>query len=161
MTDDEGSTRVFDVFSLLGDEGTQASVAQLVVIHGRNVGQRLELSQPRSGIGRRDTNHLVLDSATVSRVHAYIDCEEDCYFVVDAGSRNGVYVNGHRLAPWQRWRLSHGDSLVLGEEILLFHCPERRLNPQRLFDICIDPEAVRKETDDLLARFMPPGGRTE
>lgn len=160
MTDDESSTRVFDVFSLLGDEGGQTRAAQLVVIHGRNVGQRLELSQPRSGIGRRDTNNLVLDSATVSRDHAFIDCEEDSYFVVDAGSRNGVYVNGQKIPPWQRWRLSHGDSLVLGEELLLFHCPERLLNPQRLFDIRIDTDVVRREADDLLARFMVSDGRT-
>lgn len=154
MEDKESSTKVFNVCASLRDDGAASNVARLIVIHGRDTGRMVELNRPRTDIGRRDTNHLILASATVSREHAYIACEENGYFVVDAGSRNGVYVNGQKIPAERGWRLSHGDNLALGEELLLFHCPERLLNPQGVFDICIDRNQVKKEAEDLLARFI-------
>lgn len=154
MEDKESATKVFNVCALLREDGTASNAAQLIVIHGGNIGQKVTLNRPRTDIGRRDTNHLILASATVSREHAYVTCEEDRYFVADAGSRNGIYVNGQQIPAGHRWRLSHGDSLALGEQLLLFHCPERLLNPQGVFDISIDRIRVKQEADDLLARFI-------
>ncbi|MCO6441549.1 MAG: FHA domain-containing protein [Nitrococcus mobilis] len=158
MEENETSTQVFNVCALLRGDGTAANTAQLIVIHGRGVGQKTELNRPRTTIGRRDTNHLILASATVSREHAYVTCEEDRYSIVDIGSRNGVYVNGQKIPPRREWRLSHGDSLALGEQLLLFHCPQRLFNSQGLVEIGIDRNKVKQEVDDLLARFLGSDG---
>ncbi|MDN5850084.1 MAG: FHA domain-containing protein [Nitrococcus sp.] len=161
MEDKDSATRVLDVCALLQGDGTASIAAQLIVIHGGNVGQKVALNRPRTDIGRRDTNHLVLASATVSREHAHIISEEECYFVADAGSSNGVYVNGQKIPDGHRWCLNHGDIVALGELLLLlFHCPERLLNPQGLFDIAIDRIRVKQEADDLLARFIASDSHT-
>ncbi|EAR22822.1 FHA domain-containing protein [Nitrococcus mobilis] len=162
MTEEnDTSTQVFNVCALLRDDGVAANTAQLIVIHGRGVGQKVELNRPRITIGRRDTNHLILASATVSREHAYVACEEDRYSIVDSGSRNGVYVNGQKIPAGREWCLSHGDSLALGEQLLLFHCPQRLFNSQGLFEISIDRGKVKQEVDDLLIRVLGSDGGTQ
>ncbi len=161
VEENDTSTQAFNVCALLQDDGGAANTARLIVIHGRGIGQKTELTRPRTTIGRRDTNHFVLASATVSRKHAYIACKEDCYSIVDIGSRNGVYVNGQKIPPRREWRLSHGDSLVLGEQLLLFQCPQRLFNSQGSFEISIDRNKVEQEVDDLLTRFLGSDGGTE
>ncbi|MDN5850088.1 MAG: hypothetical protein L0H63_10740 [Nitrococcus sp.] len=45
MEDEESATRVFDVCALLQGDGTASKAAQLIVIHGGNVGQKVALMQ--------------------------------------------------------------------------------------------------------------------
>lgn len=155
MEENDTSTKAFHV-SAVRNDGASAPAAQLIVIHGGDVGQNVELNRARTDIGRRETNHLVLASPTVSREHAYLACEDERYFVVDIGSRNGVYVNGQRIPAARAWYLSHGDSLALGEQLLLFHCPERLLNARGSFEINIDRSRVSKEVDDFFAQYIAP-----
>lgn len=56
------------------------------------------------------------DSSIVSRVHADIRVEGDSYFLEDAGSANGTYVNNLPLRPGDRYRLRPGDRVCLGKE---------------------------------------------
>jgi adenylate cyclase len=87
---------------------------------------RLEIAAPGSGprsfdiesgsitsIGRGANNSVLIEDGSVSRKHAIIDCEagSDCY-LTDAGSRNGTFLNGSRLAG--RTRLRHGDRMKIG-----------------------------------------------
>jgi serine phosphatase RsbU (regulator of sigma subunit) len=62
-------------------------------------------------IGRQAGNHLVLRDNRASRTHARILCDQGEYYVEDAGSRNGVFVNGERV---QRRRLEHSDRIEFG-----------------------------------------------
>ncbi len=48
-------------------------------------------------VGRRQDQHLVLESATVSARHAEIVEHDGHLFVNDLGSTNGTYVNGQRI----------------------------------------------------------------
>jgi EAL domain-containing protein (putative c-di-GMP-specific phosphodiesterase class I) len=48
-------------------------------------------------VGRRQDQHLCLELATVSAVHAEIADREGRLFVSDLGSTNGTYVNGRRI----------------------------------------------------------------
>jgi adenylate cyclase len=71
-------------------------------------------------IGRGDGCAVLLDSRSVSRLHALIQRREaGDYSLVDLGSRNGSFVNGSRVSlPTV---LNDGDRLTLGDQELVFH----------------------------------------
>lgn len=48
-------------------------------------------------IGRRLTNHLVIDDRRVSRSHAQIRMINNQYFLVDMNSTGGTFVNGQKI----------------------------------------------------------------
>ncbi len=56
------------------------------------------------------------DSDVVSRVHADLRLEADGYYLEDAGSANGTYVNNQALRSGDRYRLRTGDRVSLGKE---------------------------------------------
>ena len=62
-------------------------------------------------LGRDTTSDVVLPGQRVSRRHASIQQEGGDVVLVDAGSTNGVVVNGQRQ---QRARLQSGDVVVIG-----------------------------------------------
>lgn len=55
------------------------------------------------------------DSEIVSRVHADIRVEGDAYYIEDAGSSNGTYINNMPLPAGNRHRLRSGDRIALGK----------------------------------------------
>jgi len=68
-------------------------------------------------IGRIDSNHLVVDDASVSRVHAKLHYVNDRVEIEDCGSSVGTQVNGELI---DRAFLKHGDTVKLGSVIFLF-----------------------------------------
>jgi len=63
-------------------------------------------------IGRAPDCEVHLDVRWISRVHAHIHVEGTHYVLEDAGSKNGIFVNGQRvIAPRP---LEDGDRLQLG-----------------------------------------------
>ncbi|MBI1279694.1 MAG: FHA domain-containing protein [Anaerolineaceae bacterium] len=50
----------------------------------------------------------------ISRVHAVIDCSRTGLQITDLDSRNGTFVNGEKLYPYNAHVLRHGDTLRLG-----------------------------------------------
>src|SRR5687768_262066 len=70
-------------------------------------------------IGRRASNHVVIDDPAVSRIHAWIDTAGRQFCVTDAGSRTGTFVNGQRVAGG-RVPLRHGDRITVGPASLTF-----------------------------------------
>jgi hypothetical protein len=44
-------------------------------------------------IGRNPDNDIVIDDPTVSKMHAFVRQEGDAYFIMDALSRNGTFVD--------------------------------------------------------------------
>lgn len=92
---------------------------------------RLALRQDVTTLGRSATCTLCIALPVVSRLHARISLEHDRYLLADAGSANGTFVNGQRLAQPQH--LSTGDQIWLGSDqaLLLFHDPEQTLAMER------------------------------
>lgn len=91
-------------------------------------------------LGRAEDSDLALPDPRVSRRHAMIHRQGDGeYWLVDFGSRNGTYLNGHRIA--QPTRLRDGDRVSLGGCELQFHqsrdpAPTRvRAGDLTLFDV--------------------------
>jgi len=83
-------------------------------------GRRFPLTAGQTwAIGRGDGCAILLDSRSVSRLHALIQRREaGDYSLVDLGSRNGSFINGRRVSlPTV---LNHQDRLTLGDQELLF-----------------------------------------
>jgi adenylate cyclase len=71
-------------------------------------------------VGRGEGCSVLLDSRSVSRLHALIQRRDaGDYFLVDLGSRNGSFVNERRVSI--PVRLHHLDRLVFAEQELIFH----------------------------------------
>src|SRR5450631_170834 len=84
-------------------------------------GRRFPLATGQSwAIGRGDGCAVMLDSRSVSRLHALIQKRDAGDFsLVDLGSRNGSFVNSHRVSlPVV---LNDKDRLLFGDQELLFH----------------------------------------
>jgi hypothetical protein len=76
----------------------------------------LELSVGSFSIGRSADCQLSLDDPLVSRKHAALHVREDEVVIEDAGSRNGVTVNGVRIEGQRR--LADGDRITIGAQEL-------------------------------------------
>jgi phosphoserine phosphatase RsbU/P len=74
--------------------------------------RRVPISRTPFAIGRADDCDAIIADFRVSRLHARIVCEGDEYFVEDAQSRHGTFVNGTRCQ--QRTLLKSGDEITLG-----------------------------------------------
>lgn len=58
---------------------------------------------------------ILLDSPTVSRVHARLEKKEGRYFVKDLNSKNGTFYNGKRLEPQEQCEIAVGDRIAFAE----------------------------------------------
>ena len=65
-------------------------------------------------LGRASGVDIVLGGPLISRRHAELRQTDDGLLVIDLGSRNGVFVNGHPITV--PTRLADGDSLSLGDD---------------------------------------------
>lgn len=86
-------------------------------------GRRFLLADGQSwAIGRGDGCAVLLDSRSVSRLHALIQRRDaGDYSLVDLGSRNGSFVNARRVSlPLM---LHDKDRLVFGDQELIFRNP--------------------------------------
>ena len=85
--------------------------------------ERLLQIEPHEGdvvIGRRRGHDIELPFADVSEQHARLSRGDRGWLLVDAGSANGSYVNGHRLTPFVAQTLSVGDVLRLASVEMVF-----------------------------------------
>ena len=74
-------------------------------------------------IGRGLDCDIVLTDPLSSRVHATVHCENGEWWVRDAGSRNGTYLNSAKL---DEARLAEGDALKVGSTEFSYHQSEKR-----------------------------------
>lgn len=58
---------------------------------------------------------VILDSPTVSRMHARLERRDGKFFVKDLNSRNGTFHNGRRLAPQEQCEITVGDRISFAE----------------------------------------------
>ncbi|MER3395166.1 MAG: hypothetical protein C4318_07835 [Acidimicrobiia bacterium] len=96
----------------------EAGQGVLVVIRGPNQGSRYFLENEVTTVGRHPDSDIQLDDVTVSRRHAELSKDPEGYFFIkDAGSLNGTYVNKKRV---DQARLSTGDEIQIGRYKLVF-----------------------------------------
>jgi signal transduction histidine kinase len=97
--------------------GANLSVAVLEVIRG-DLSEKIRFLRPRSQtIGRARHNDIALNEPSISKVHARLEYEDGRFFLEDADSRHGVYVNAARV---HRAELVPGAQIQLGNVTLKF-----------------------------------------
>lgn len=89
----------------------------LLVMQDLRCVRRIRIPEGEVRIGRGADNEIVLPSLKVSRIHALLNCRGSQATIKDAGSTNGIFVNGERIGALQ---VLDGDRLQLGDIELLF-----------------------------------------
>lgn len=99
--------------------------AWLRVEAGFRPGRELLLSRAETTVGRAESCDLGLfGDPTVERLHARIVQQGDRYYLVDAGSTAGTFVNGQRVQG--STPLRSGDEIRLGRNLLRFGERQKR-----------------------------------
>ena len=88
----------------------------VLVVSGRNPGERAELDQAPIIIGRGNDAAIRLDDDYVSTRHARIAQSGDQWFVEDLGSTNGTYVGTVRIS--EPTAITTGTQVRIGKTIL-------------------------------------------
>lgn len=68
-----------------------------------------------SRIGNGKEADIQIDRDTISKIHARIDREEDCYYIEDLNSTNGTFVNEEPLAYKERRKLNSNDMISFAD----------------------------------------------
>ena len=115
----------------------------LYVLSGPDLGRIHEVTDGVV-LGRANECDVVLHAASISRRHARLSHEEGSWFVVDLGSRNGVFLGEQRGL---RLELSDGAVFRLGDLELRFRLAEATLDPVAP---AVAPAAVEPEFDESI-----------
>jgi pSer/pThr/pTyr-binding forkhead associated (FHA) protein len=100
------------------EDELETGQALLQVKRGPNAGSTFLLESDASTVGRATDSDVVLDDITVSRKHATFERRGSGeWFVRDAGSLNGTYVNGEQV---DETKLAAGDLVQIGRFKLAF-----------------------------------------
>jgi predicted component of type VI protein secretion system len=91
--------------------------SRLVMRAGPQPGQTFVLDQDSLTLGRDPGNEIAIGDPQVSRQHARITRQGGLTVIEDAGSTNGTFVNGLRLAGPHA--LTDGDVISLGDAVTL------------------------------------------
>jgi len=89
----------------------QQEVAMLILQRGEDSSQRWPLDREVIDIGRGPNCDIVLSDRVVSREHAYIQRQDDGYYLFDRESKNGTFVNGEAVTDSQL--LHDGDEIQI------------------------------------------------
>lgn len=84
----------------------------LVGVEGLLAGNRYPVTAAGLRLGRDPANEVHIDDTGVSRQHARVLLHNGAVWVQDAGSRNGLFVNGQRVPDHKQ--VKEGDRIVLG-----------------------------------------------
>jgi pSer/pThr/pTyr-binding forkhead associated (FHA) protein len=103
-----------------GDGG--GAVPHLLCLTGLDVGKRFPLCDGTTSLGRGEEMNARIRDRAVSRRHARVLKLADGFALEDAGTSNGVFVNGARITG--RVHLSAGDIVELGHTLLRFDEPQ-------------------------------------
>ena len=123
----------------------------LRVTAGLQQGMSLEINAQGIRIGRDPNNELHLDDAEVSRHHARVILHNGAVWVQDAGSRNGIFVNGTRVSGHKQ--IAPGAQIQIGTHQFLVELPQEGMDSSVSIDLgSITPRA---SDDSSGAKTLP------
>lgn len=95
-------------------------MASLFVVSGGDNVDYYPLGKRTTVVGRDEAVPIQVVDKQVSRKHMQIrlDKESECYYVIDMTSRNGVFINGRKIAV--ETVLADGDRIRIGDTDMLF-----------------------------------------
>jgi ABC-type multidrug transport system ATPase subunit len=71
-------------------------------------GDTLPLTRPRLRLGRTPENDIIIDDPAISKQHLELSLAQGAWYVRDLGSKNGTFLDGHRLPARQPVPVSAG-----------------------------------------------------
>jgi len=89
---------------------------KIIVIEGQGKGTSYPLAEDEITIGRARECLIRLPEADVSRLHLKVKRQSDGWLIIDAGSKNGVHVNGENKP---QHLLKGGDKIRVGAHCVL------------------------------------------
>jgi hypothetical protein len=76
----------------------------------------IRIGQEPVYIGKvKGESDVLLDSPTVSRIHARLSCRDGICYVKDLNSKNGTFCNGERLRPQEEREIAEEDRIAFAE----------------------------------------------
>lgn len=95
-------------------------MASLFVVSGGDKVDYYPLGKRTTVVGRDEAVPVQVVDKQVSRKHMQIrlDKESECYYATDMTSRNGVFINGRKIAA--ETVLADGDRIRIGDTDMLF-----------------------------------------
>lgn len=105
-----------------GHQASRPRAGEPLVFNVEKVAGRKNAFSMGVTIGRVDTNDIQIDEGSVSRFHAFFqhDPKLAAWFVSDADSKNGTYVDGIRLEKNEKVRLRDGAAVRFGDTAMRF-----------------------------------------
>jgi pSer/pThr/pTyr-binding forkhead associated (FHA) protein len=103
-------------------------------------------------IGRSKQNTIVFPNPEVSSLHARIDKVGTDYILTDLQSTNGTFVNSLKVLSH---RLSHGDRISIGKNVLLFIGTEKAKVDAERANIPLDRTVIIGGTRHQKTPFAP------
>lgn len=94
--------------------GAQSLLVTYASNAGEVVGSMFPLNKPQISVGRRSTQDICIEEATVSGEHATMRWQHGSWVIEDKGSTNGTYAD-HSYDRKQSVTLLHGGEVQLGE----------------------------------------------
>src|SRR5688500_5381316 len=85
------------VSSPVANVGKMDGSVRIVALKGNEPVGAWEFDKELVTIGRSKTADVRLDDPAISRVHCMVEVRAQGVFVIDNGSRNGIWVNGRRV----------------------------------------------------------------
>ncbi|MEP6788616.1 MAG: FHA domain-containing protein [Acidobacteriota bacterium] len=116
-------------------------------LNGSRRDRRLEFpAGARLSVGRTGGNDLVIDDASVSKIHASLVSDaEGRLSVADTGSTNGTFINDQRIAYGKATHVGGSDKVKFGEiEVVFEHIP-RPIEEEVLAENTPDDGAVEMD----------------
>lgn len=91
-----------------------------IYLHGKNPeeARRVDLTREETSIGRDAANDVVVEEEGVSRRHAKIVKKGGSWWLLDAGSQNGIWIGDHKVSQAQ---LRDGTTFRIGVAAIRFH----------------------------------------
>jgi len=112
---------------------------RLVCLNGSQAGQEIELNQEVTAVGRAADAGVRLEDQFASRRHAEILRLENGYQVRDLQSKNGVLIDGQRLAPGSSAWLSEGVEVQFASTRFRFYDPAATVTAPSLIAVSEQP----------------------
>ena len=94
----------------------------IIIRSGPKKGAEYTITGGRTIIGRGTGADIILDEATISRMHAAIEYRRSKFFLRDLGSMNGTRVEGKSIKEIQ---LTQGDKFQIGDVVIEFVVMEK------------------------------------
>ena len=134
-------------------------MANIVIVSGEHRGDRYPLGRRTNVVGRAESVPIQILDDLVSRKHVQIrfDPATGRYSVLDMTSKNGVFVNGTKVAG--ETILTHRDRIRIGNTLLLFTERETVESTTVLHRFNKAGERRHPTRTDLRLRQPIPGGR--